>query len=114
MIFASLPSLIDAKSGDHLWSETYDGKYTTEIFEFQSSIAKKVAASLNAVITPQETKRIDTEPTSDIRAFDLCSRGFELTRKWRFSNDSNDLKLALNLINEALIIQPEYLDALEL
>ena len=38
--------LIDVKTGDHLWSETYDGKYTDKIFEFQSKIAKQVAASL--------------------------------------------------------------------
>ena len=48
--------LIDTKSGNHLWSETYDGKYTTEIFDFQSNIAKKVAASFSAVINPQEEK----------------------------------------------------------
>ena len=66
--------LIDAKTGDHLWSETYDGKYTTEIFAFQSSVAKKVAASLNAVITPQEVKRIDTKPNSDLEVMTYNER----------------------------------------
>jgi len=51
--------LIDAKTGDHLWAETYDGKYTEKIFDFQSNIAKQVAASLEVVIAPNEEERID-------------------------------------------------------
>jgi TolB-like protein len=60
--------LIDTKTGDHLWSETYDGKYTAEIFEFQSNVVKRLAASLNAVITPQEAERIAALPTSEMQA----------------------------------------------
>src|SRR5664280_662205 len=104
--------LIDTRTGDHLWSETYDGKYTMAIFDFQSSVAKKVAASLNAVITPQEAKRIDLKPTSEVLAYDLCSRGNEMVRKWRFTHDSLYLRLALNLFSKAQITDPEYLDAL--
>jgi TolB-like protein len=103
--------LIDTRTGDHLWSETYDGKYTTAIFDFQSSVAKKVAVSLNAVITPQEAKRIDIKPTSEMLAFDLCARGEEMIRKWRYTKDSLNLKLALNLFNQALRVDPEYVDA---
>jgi TolB-like protein/Tfp pilus assembly protein PilF len=104
--------LIDTKTGDNLWAETYDGKYTKAIFEFQSNVAKKVAASLNAVITPQEAKRIDSKPTTEMLAYDLCAKGHEMVRKWRYTNDSLNLRLAINLYNQALEIDPEYIDAL--
>jgi len=104
--------LIDAISGDHLWAETYDGKYTDEIFEFQSNTAKKVAASLQAVITPFEEKRIDQKPTTEILAYDLVTRGHEKLRTWRFTRDSSNLKIALILINQALEVDPEYIRAI--
>jgi len=100
--------LIDAKTGNHLWSEIYDGKYTTEIFEFQSSIAKKVAASLNAVITPQEVERIVAKSTTDILAYDLYMKGHEMVRKFRYTDDSTLLRIALNLFDQALKIDPNY------
>jgi len=105
--------LIDAKTGDHLWSEIYDGKYTTDIFEFQNNVARKVATSLNAVITPQEEKRIDSKPTSEILAYDLCSKGHEMVRKFRYTYDSTYINLALNLYDKALKIDPDYRNALE-
>jgi TolB-like protein/Tfp pilus assembly protein PilF len=105
--------LIDTKTGDHLWSEIYNGKYTTEIFEFQSNVAKRVASSLNAVITPQEEKRIDVKPTSEMLAYDLCSRGEEMVREWRYTRDSLNLRLALNLFNQALKIDPKFINAFD-
>ena len=104
--------LINTKTGDHLWAETYDGKYTLKIFEFQSNVAKKVAASLNAIITPQEEKRIDTKPTTEILAHDLNLKGHEMIRTWRYSGDSLTLKLAFNLLNQALKVDPQYIYAL--
>jgi TolB-like protein/Tfp pilus assembly protein PilF len=103
--------LIDAKSGNHLWSETYNGKYTEAIFEFQSNVAKKVAASLSAVITPKEEKSLDKKPTTDMRAYDLCARGQGMVDKWYDTSDSLYLRLAQNLYNRALAVDPEYLGA---
>jgi TolB-like protein/AraC-like DNA-binding protein len=37
--------LIDGKTGDDLWAENYDGKYTDEIFTFQSDIAIRIASA---------------------------------------------------------------------
>jgi TolB-like protein/Tfp pilus assembly protein PilF len=104
--------LIDTKSGNHLWADTYDGKYTTEIFEFQNNVAKKVASSLNAVITPQEAKRIDLKPTSEILAHDLYLKGSEMITKWHYTDDSLNLKFALNLFYQALEHDPKYIDAI--
>ncbi len=103
--------LIDAKTGDHLWSHIYNGKYTDRIFEFQSDVSRKVAESLHAVISPEEERRIDSKPTSEIMAYDLCSRGNEMLAKWDYTYDSVYLRSALNLFNRALKIDPEFPDA---
>ena len=55
--------LIDAHSGDQLWSAPYDGHYNAKIFGFQADIAKKVVASLRAVLTPREERSIQKIPT---------------------------------------------------
>ena len=105
--------LIDTKTGDHLWSEIYDGKYTTDIFEFQSSVAKRVASSLNIVIAPLEEKSINSRPTSEILAYDLCAKGNEMISQWHYTFDSLKLRLALNLFDQALEIDPEFISALQ-
>ena len=104
--------VINAKTGNHVWAETYDGKYSTAIFEFQSNVAKRVAISLKAAITPKESKRIDIRPTADILAYDFSQRGWEMAKNWLHNiQDSLSLILARNLFNRALEIDPEYIDA---
>ena len=104
--------LIDARTGDHLWSETYDGKYTPGIFEFQSNIARKVAESTNSVITPPEGKRLDIVPTSNMRAHDLYLKGLNIKNNATDSDGENYIRLALNLFNLALRADPKHPGAL--
>jgi tetratricopeptide (TPR) repeat protein len=104
--------LIEGSSGDHLWAENYDGKYTDEIFAFQSDVARRVASSLQAVITPIEEERINFKPTDNMEAYDLFMRGWEMIEKWRDIRDRHYLDLAMNLFNQALKIDPIYGEAL--
>lgn len=67
---------------------------------------------MNAIITPQEEKRIDSKPTTEMLAHDLQLRGHEMIRKWRYTDDSLTLKLAFNLLNQSLKVDPEYIEAL--
>jgi TolB-like protein/class 3 adenylate cyclase/Tfp pilus assembly protein PilF len=104
--------LIDVKTGDHLWASTYDGKYTDEIFKFQSEVAEMVASSLKAVITPIEEERLEKKPTTETIAYDYLIRGRdEIYNFWR-TRDIRQLKLAHKLIDKALEIDSQYLDAI--
>jgi len=105
--------LIDTKTSQVIWAEPYDGKFTTQKFEFQSYVAKKIAASMNVKITPQEEKRIDLKPTNEMLANDLVLRGNEMIRKYRYTHDSLNFRLALNFFNQALQLDHEYIDALD-
>ena len=79
--FRVTTQLIEVESGNHLWSETYDGVLSDTIFVIQSNIAKKIASSLNAVITPDEEKRIDKIPTTDVITYDFILQARE--EKWK-------------------------------
>jgi len=98
--------LIEGKTGDHIWAETYDGKYTSEIFTFQSDVAKKVASSLQAVITPKEEEQIDYRPTENMEAYDLSIRGQEMLRKFRYTLDTAFARIAINLFNQSQELDP--------
>ncbi len=104
--------LIEAKTGNHLWSETYDGKYTDKIFEFQSEIARKIAASLNVIIIPKEQERINEVPATDMVAYDLYIRANH--ERWAHIQTRQDkhAKAAHDLFDQALKVDPDYLMAI--
>ncbi len=103
--------LINAKTGDHLWAEPYDGKYTDKIFEFQSIVAKRVAASLNAVLTTEEKQRIAKKPTANLAAYDLYLRANNYLNEYEVNRDLSFYNTAVNLYKEALETDPAYAKA---
>ncbi len=104
--------LIDTKTGDHLWAEKYDGKYSIDLLSFQSKAATKVVSSIEAIITPEEKISLQKIPTNDIRAYDYVIRGHhEILLYWR-TLDVEHLGRAHNLYDQALRIDPIYLQAL--
>jgi TolB-like protein/Tfp pilus assembly protein PilF len=100
--------LIKAISDEHLWAETYAGKYTDDIFEFQAEVAKKVASSLQAVITPVERNKIDQKPTTEIVAYDLILQGVSLVDDFLATRDLKYLESAHNIFDRAIAIDPNY------
>ncbi len=66
--------LIDARTDQHLWAETYD-RQLTDIFAIQSDVALHIAAALEAELSPDERTRIAREPTRDVQAYQLYLQG---------------------------------------
>ena len=62
--------LIDTKSDEHIWSESYESELK-HIFEVQSKIARRIANTLQTKITDAEITRIEQIPTKDPKAYDL-------------------------------------------
>ena len=110
--FRVTTQLIDVESGNHLWSETYDGVFSDTIFVIQSNIAKKIATSLNAVITPEEKKVIDKFPTTNIAAYDLFIRARHERLLYFQTHDQQNRKRAHDLLDKAMQIDPNYLKAI--
>jgi len=104
--------LIDGSNGNHLWAETYDGKYSDKIFEFQSRVAKQIASSMNAAITPNEGKRIEKLPTSNLNAYDFYIKAEHEKISFHKERNKEHLKSAHKLIDQALGIDPGFVNAI--
>ena len=93
--------LIKAAEDEHIWSENYD-RELTDIFTTQSEIAKNVADELEAKLSPQELKIIETIPTQNLTAWDYYLRGREYERQYLNKKQNLDYESALNLYRQSL------------
>ena len=66
--------LIDPRTDEHLWSETYDHDLD-DIFAIQTDVALQIAAALRAELTLDERARIGRRPTRDLEAYQLYLQG---------------------------------------
>ena len=95
--------LIDARTEQHLWAETYD-RELADIFAIQSEVAEQIAAALKATLTPADKERIAQRPTANIEAYDFYVQGRE--RYYRYRKEDNDQ--AIELFRKALVIDPRF------
>jgi TolB-like protein/Tfp pilus assembly protein PilF len=98
--------LINARTDEHLWAETYD-RDLRDIFEIQSDVARRIASALHAVLSPSEHERLAKAPTSSIEAYNLYLRGRE--HYSRYTREDNESAIAFFL--EALTLDPLYAPA---
>jgi TolB-like protein/Flp pilus assembly protein TadD len=68
--------LIKAENEGHLWAQSYD-RQLTDIFGVEGEVAKSIADSLSATLSPQEKARVETKPTTNPDAYVLYLRGRE-------------------------------------
>jgi TolB-like protein/Tfp pilus assembly protein PilF len=66
--------LIDARTDEHLWAETYD-RSLRDIFDVQSDVANEVVRALRTTLTPLERVRLARRPTESMEAHNLYLRG---------------------------------------
>jgi len=69
--------LIEAHTDRHLWAKQYK-RESNDIFQLQQEIAKDIAEEIQAIITPEEQKRIEKIPTKDLVAYDYYLKGIDL------------------------------------
>lgn len=98
--------LIDADSGFHLWSETYD-RDLDDIFAIQEEIAHQVASALRVTLLGEDEARLDQVASTNIDAYDLYLQGQDQLRQAGFMN----LEQAENLFQQVLGIDPAYVPA---
>ncbi len=95
--------LIDSKSNEHLWAETYDREFK-DIFAIQSDISERVAGALKVKILQFERKVIAKRSTGVVEAYALYLKG-----RYHWNKRTNEgLKNAIKYFNEALAKDPAY------
>jgi serine/threonine protein kinase/tetratricopeptide (TPR) repeat protein len=89
--------LIDARTDEHLWAETYD-RELKDVFAIQAEVAQQIAGALRATLRPAEKRRIDQSPTRNLAAYDQYLKGRELYYRYR----KPDNEVAIDYFQKAL------------
>src|SRR6266568_697322 len=97
--------LIQADTDAHLWAQSYD-RQLTDIFSVEAEVAKSIADSLQATLSPQEKARVETKPTSNADAYVLYLRGRDYQR--RPDNLLQDFQTAINFYDQAIKLDPKF------
>jgi TolB-like protein/Flp pilus assembly protein TadD len=97
--------LIQADTDAHLWAQSFD-RQLTDIFSVEAEVAKSIADSLQATLSPQEKARVETKPTTNADAYVLYLRGRDY--QTRPDNLLQDFRSAINLYDQAIKLDPKF------
>jgi len=95
--------LINAMADAHLWAETYDRKLT-DIFAVESDIAKTIADTLQAKLSPSAEHVLASRPTENPEAHELYLKG----RYFWNRRTAENLKKAADYFQQAIGKDPNY------
>jgi len=101
--------LIDAATGTHVWADRVDGTLE-DVFDLQDRITERVAGELQPSIRLAEIERARRKRPQDMGAYDYTMRAMPLV--WVLEKRASEE--ALELLGQALAIDPEYPLALSL
>ncbi|MBL0164120.1 MAG: hypothetical protein IPP82_10935 [Xanthomonadales bacterium] len=106
--------LINAASGTHLWSETYD-RNLDDILAVQLDIAEKVAGVLDVVLDDGQRKQMAQDGVRNVEAFIAYQRGLKLYDEAHDPETSRDAIEGLRLANvefdKASTLEPGFAQA---
>ena len=100
--------LINARTDEHLWAETWDRTVTAEnLFEIQREVARAIAAALQTTLTEEENEELGRQPTTNTEAYQAVLMSRQLVRRDGF----NALTKAEEYARKAIALDPDYVDA---
>ncbi len=89
-----------------MWAETYDRKLS-DVFQIETDLAQKIAASLEARLTGQEKKQISARGTANVEAYDAFLHALALSNR----QGTDDLEELIKFARRAVELDPNYADA---
>lgn len=95
--------LIEASSERQIWAEQYNRK-VGDIFELQNEVARKIAGSIEAIVTPAELELIEKPPTDNLLAYDYYLQALDPF----LSRTNEGLTQAIGLFEQAIEQDPEF------
>lgn len=101
--------LIETEAGAHVWAEKYDGSLD-DIFDLQDRITEQVAGAISPSIRLAEIDRSGRKRPQELGAYDYTMRAFR--HVWALEEE--EAARALELLDEAMAIEPDYPLALAL
>jgi TolB-like protein/two-component SAPR family response regulator/cytochrome c-type biogenesis protein CcmH/NrfG len=101
--------LIDGLSGGPVWAERYEGDIN-DIFKVQDEITRSISLALQVKLTEGESARLWEGQTNNLRAWEKMVQAREVFSRY----STIDTAAARKLLEEVLIIDPEYAGAIAL
>ncbi|EED30404.1 TPR repeat-containing protein [gamma proteobacterium NOR5-3] len=98
--------LIQVSDGFHLWSQTYD-RDLSDIFAVQDDIAQQILVAMTDELMSDKAPSIAPSARTDISAFNLFLEARDLIS----SRDETGMQRALELLDQAIEIDPTYAPA---
>jgi TolB-like protein/DNA-binding winged helix-turn-helix (wHTH) protein/Tfp pilus assembly protein PilF len=96
--------LINARTGFHVWSETYD-RALTDLFAVQDEIAAEVVRVLELELLPEQSERLRRHHTDSLEAYELYLRA--MTR----GGTPDDDRRAVAALERAIRLDPGFVQA---
>jgi TolB-like protein len=100
--------LINAVTGFHLWSKTYD-RDLGDVLKLQTEIATAVASALKVTLLGDVAAKVELSGTHNPAAFDAYLRG---AKAFSSRRDTKDIPTAIAEYTEAIRLDPHYALAL--
>lgn len=95
--------LVEAETGNHIWSTRVDGA-VGDLFDLQDRVAAEVASAIQPSIRRAEIERARSKRPDRLAAYDLVMRAFP--HLWAHRPQDNEE--AIELLNRALALEPNY------
>ncbi|MGB6034610.1 MAG: protein kinase [Bacteroidota bacterium] len=95
--------LIDTRTDEHIWTNTYD-RELEDIFEVQSDVARSIATALKAELTPDDQRALQKKSTENLSAYDVYLKGRDYYRRYNEGDNAS----AIRLFKRALQLDTTY------
>jgi TolB-like protein/DNA-binding winged helix-turn-helix (wHTH) protein/Tfp pilus assembly protein PilF len=100
--------LINTRTDEHLWAETYDRQLSAgNVFQIQSEIARAIATALQAELSPVEERALARAPTANLAALYAYQRGRQAFDR----TTGASLEKAKGYYELALALDPNFAEA---
>jgi TolB-like protein len=102
--------LIDARTDEHLWAETYDRELSaSNIFDVQADIARAITSAMQATLTQEDDEQLTMLPTENMAAYRAYRRAMEIAADPKKGFHVFEYRDALE---EAVALDPTFIRAM--
>lgn len=95
--------LVDAANGLDLWSESYEERNLSDIFDIQADVALRIARALDANLSTSDRERLTRKPTENLEAYSLYLKGRHF-----WNRRGPYLATAIDYFNRAIAVDSQF------
>jgi len=99
--------LINAKSDEHIWAESYDGNIS-ELFSMQNDVAIKIAEAMKSELTSDEMARINEKLTESTDSYEYYLKGNMYDNS---GHSEENIRAAIAEYERAVALDPNFAEA---